>query len=52
MKSQDDLQKTKTTIGAFNVQGNDEIGGEVLKAKEEIAQPEPRSPKKTRFSTW
>lgn len=41
MKNQDDLQKTKTTIGAFNVQGNDEIGGEVLKAKEEIAQPEP-----------
>lgn len=41
MKNQDDLQKTKTTIGAFNVVGNDEIGGEVLKAKEEIAQPEP-----------
>ena len=29
------------TIGAFDVQGNDEVGGEVLKAKEEIAQPEP-----------
>lgn len=41
MKNQDDLQKTKTTIGAFNIVGNDEIGGEVLKAKEEIAQPEP-----------
>ena len=41
MKNQDDLQKTKPTIGAFNVQGNDEVGGEVLKAKEEIAQPEP-----------
>ena len=41
MKNQDDLQKTKTTIGAFNVVGNDEVGGEVLKAKEEIAQPEP-----------
>ncbi len=41
MKNQDDLQKTKTTIGAFNVQGNDEVGGAVLKAKEEIAQPEP-----------
>lgn len=41
MKNQDDLQKTKTTIGAFNVVGNDEIDGEVLKAKEEIAQPEP-----------
>lgn len=41
MKNQDDLQKTKTTIGAFNVVGNDEFEGEVLKAKEEIAQPEP-----------
>lgn len=41
MKNQDDLQKTKTTIGAFNVVGNDEFDGEVLKAKEEIAQPEP-----------
>ena len=39
-----DLQKvenTNTSIGAFNVEGNDEVGGEVLKAKEEIAQPEP-----------
>ncbi len=42
MKTQEDLQKTKTTIGAFNVVGNDEVGGEVLKAKEEIAQPEPK----------
>lgn len=41
MKTQEDLQKTKTTIGAFNVVGNDEIDGEVFKAKEEIAQPEP-----------
>lgn len=41
MKTQEDLQNTKTTIGAFTVVGNDEIGGEVLKAKEEIAQPEP-----------
>ena len=49
MKSQDDLQKTKTTIGAFNVQGNDEIGGEVLKAKEEIAQPEPPKPEENKI---
>lgn len=41
MKTQEDLQKTKTTIGAFTVVGNDEIGGEIIKAKEEIAQPEP-----------
>ncbi len=49
MKSQDDLQKTKTTIGALNVQGNDEIGGEVLKAKEEIAQPEPPKPEENKI---
>lgn len=41
MKTQEDLQKTKTTIGAFNVVGNDEIGGEIIKAKDEITQPEP-----------
>ena len=43
-EDQIDLQKvenTNTSIGAFNVEGNDEVGGEVLKAKEEIAQPEP-----------
>jgi protein TonB len=41
LKSQDDLNKTKTAIGSFDVKGNDESGGEVLKAKEVIAQPEP-----------
>lgn len=41
LKSQDDLNKTKTAIGSFNVEGNDDKGGEVLKAKEVIAQPEP-----------
>lgn len=43
-EDQIDLQKvenTNTSIGAFNVEGNDDVGGEVLKAKEEIAQPEP-----------
>lgn len=35
------VEKSNVTIGAFDVQGNDEVGGEVLKAKEEIAQPEP-----------
>ena len=28
-------------IGSFNVEGNDEVGGAVLKAKEEIKAPEP-----------
>ena len=41
LKSQEDLNKTKTAIGSFDVKGNDEAGGEVLKAKEVIAQPEP-----------
>lgn len=41
MKSQDELAETKTAIGTFNVEGNDDANGEVLKAKEVIAQPEP-----------
>jgi len=40
MKSQEDLTKTNTAIGAFNVEGNSDKG-EVLKAEQEIAQPEP-----------
>ncbi len=43
LKSQDDIMNTKTAIGSFDVQGNDE-SGEVLKAKEVIAQ-EPVKPK-------
>jgi protein TonB len=42
MKSQDELASTNTAIGAFTVEGNDEQAGEVLKAKEVIAQPEPK----------
>lgn len=41
MKTQDELKETKTAIGAFDVKGNDETGGTVLKAVEEIATPEP-----------
>jgi len=41
LKSQEELNKTNTAIGAFDVKGNDEAAGEVLKAKEVIAQPEP-----------
>lgn len=40
IKSQEDLNKTKTDIGAFDVKGNTDKG-EVLKAEQEIAQPEP-----------
>ncbi len=41
LKTQDELMETKVTIGSFDVEGNDDKGGEVLKAKEVIAQPEP-----------
>ncbi len=37
LKTQEDLFDAKTAIGAFNVEGNDEAEGEVLKAKQEIA---------------
>ncbi len=42
LKTQDELLETKTAIGSFDVKGNDDTGGEVLKAKEVIAQPEPK----------
>ena len=48
LKSQDDLSKTNTAIGAFDVKGNDEAAGEVLKAKEVIAQPEPPKEEETK----
>ena len=48
LKSQEDLSKTNTAIGAFDVKGNDEAAGEVLKAKEVIAQPEPPKEEETK----
>ncbi|MBP3789015.1 MAG: TonB family protein [Prevotella sp.] len=42
IKSQDDLAKTNTAIGTFDVKGNDEEQGEVLKAKEVIADEKPK----------
>ena len=41
LKTQDQIMETKTAIGSFYVKGNDDVNGEVLKAKEVIAQPEP-----------
>lgn len=41
LRSQDDLAKTAVAIGSFDVKGNDEAAGEVLKAKEVIAQEKP-----------
>ena len=37
----DEIENSNKAIGVFTVEGNDEVGGEVLKVKEEIAQPEP-----------
>ena len=48
LKSQEDLNKTNTAIGSVDVKGNDETGGEVLKAKEVIAQPEPPKEEETK----
>ena len=48
LKSQDDLNKTNTAIGSFDVKGNDDAAGEVLKAKEVIAQPEPPKEEETK----
>ena len=48
MKSQDELAATNTAIGAFTVEGNDVEAGEVLKAKEVIAEPEPPKVEETK----
>lgn len=37
----DEVQKSDKAVGAYTVEGNDEVGGAVLKAKEDIAAPEP-----------
>jgi protein TonB len=41
IKSQDDLSKTNTAIGAFDVKGNDEEAGEVLKAQQVVVDEKP-----------
>lgn len=41
LKTQDELMSTKTAIGTFDVTGNDDANGEILKAKDVIAEPEP-----------
>ena len=48
LKSQEDLNKTNTAIGSFDVKGNDEAGGEVLKAKGVSAQPGPPKEEETK----
>ena len=37
----EEVEKSTKAIGTFNVEGNDEVGGAVLKAKDEIKAPEP-----------
>ena len=37
----DEVQKSDKAVGAFTVEGHDEVGGAVLKAKEDISAPEP-----------
>ncbi len=37
----EEVEKSNKAIGSFTVEGNDEVGGEVLKAKEGIKPPEP-----------
>ena len=39
LKTQDQLMNNKAAIGGFDVKGNDDANGEILKAKEVIAQP-------------
>lgn len=45
----DEIENSNKAIGALNVEGTDEVGSEVLKIKDEIAQPEP--PKNTEDNT-
>ena len=49
IKTQEEIMSSKTAIGAINVQGNDELGGEVLKIKEAVAQPEPKPEVETKI---
>ena len=37
----EEVEKSNKAVGSFTVEGNDEVGGEVLKAKDDIKAPEP-----------
>ena len=47
----DEVEKSNKAIGTFTVEGNDEVGGEVLKAKEEIKAPEPPKQEENKIFT-
>ena len=40
----DEIEKSNKAIGALTVEGNDEVGGEVLQLREQSAAPEPPKP--------
>ena len=40
----DEIEKSNKAIGALTVEGNDEVGGEVLQLREQMAAPEPPKP--------
>jgi len=40
----DEVEKSDKAVGAFTVEGNDEVGGKVLEAKEEIKEETPPPP--------
>ncbi len=47
----EEVEKSNKAIGTFTVEGNDEVGGEVLKAKEEIKAPEPPKQEENKIFT-
>ena len=47
----EEVEKSNKAIGSFTVEGNDEVGGEVLKAKEEIKAPEPPKQEENKIFT-
>ena len=49
IKTQEEIMSTKTAIGALDVKGNDDAAGEVLKIKEAVAQPEPKTEVETKI---
>ena len=47
----EEVEKSNKAIGSFTVEGNDEVGGEVLKAKEDIKAPEPPKQEENKIFT-
>ena len=47
----EEVEKSNKAIGSFTVEGNDEVGGEVLKAKDDIKAPEPPKQEENKIFT-